>query len=137
MSIAIVKRIFKYRVSKLYGDIDIQFVHLTRFIEIHPGEFQYTCEILIPSLNITDFTKVMKSMNSLKDSDKNSHESLLNEGKDDILVNDGSESIYGTINLSIDAVPTKSVKKNNIPTIPLYGAKDTKPPTIIFFNTNF
>ena len=50
VSIADIKKILINSYSIMYGNIDTKYISMTRFFEKTPGEFDYTCEILIPQI---------------------------------------------------------------------------------------
>ena len=50
VSIADIKKILINSYSIMYGNIDTKYISITRFFEKTPGEFDYTCEILIPQI---------------------------------------------------------------------------------------
>lgn len=50
VSIEEIKNILINSYSIMYGNIDTKYVVMTRFFEKAPGEFDYTCEVLIPQI---------------------------------------------------------------------------------------
>lgn len=48
VSIAEIKSILINSYSIMYGNIDPKYITMTRFFEKSPGEFDYTCEVLVP-----------------------------------------------------------------------------------------
>ena len=50
VSIEEIKKILINSYSIMYGNIDTKYVVMTRFFEKAPGEFDYTCEVLIPQI---------------------------------------------------------------------------------------
>lgn len=50
VSIAEIKQILINNYSIMYGNIDTKYITMTRFFEKSPGEFDYTCEVLIPQI---------------------------------------------------------------------------------------
>lgn len=50
VSIAEIKQILINSYSIMYGNIDTKYITMTRFFEKTPGEFDYTCEVLIPQI---------------------------------------------------------------------------------------
>lgn len=56
VSIEEIKKILINSYSEIFGNIDTQYIIMTRFLETSPGVFDYTCELLIPQSKIFDST---------------------------------------------------------------------------------